>query len=149
MFNLSYFFTIQKDVFCIKRKLFYFFQFLTARPTKMISDKRHAAPDSSFIMYHPSKIVLRLYYSNLFTINLLLFFLFCLCLFPVFVFHFYCIMECFMFKIFFFVAVLPIIVNLLLNAHTKEEHREQVDELTLVFLSDLTILLNSNLDNKR
>ena len=52
-------------------------------------------------------------------------------------------------QFFFFVAVLPIIVNLLLNAHTKEEHREQVDELTLVFLSDLTILLNSNLDNKR
>lgn len=48
-----------------------------------------------------------------------------------------------------FLAVLPIIVNLLLNARAKEEHREQVDELTMVFLSDLTILLNSNLDNKR
>ena len=46
-------------------------------------------------------------------------------------------------------AVLPIIVNLLLTGHAKEEQREQIKELTLVFLSDLTILLNSNNDNKR
>ena len=50
---------------------------------------------------------------------------------------------------FVFVAVLPIIVNLLLNGRTKEDNRKEIDELTLVFLSDLTILLNSNIDNKR
>ena len=31
------------------------FQFLTARPTKIISYKRHAQPDASIVMYHPSK----------------------------------------------------------------------------------------------
>ncbi|XP_066920240.1 lipopolysaccharide-responsive and beige-like anchor protein, partial [Clytia hemisphaerica] len=75
------------------------FEFLTARPTKIISEKRHAQPDSSYIMYHPT--------------------------------------------------VLPIVVNLLLAGHAKEEQRDEVKELTLVFLSDLTILLNSNNDNKR
>ena len=31
------------------------FQFLTARPTKIISYKRHAPPDATVVMYHPSK----------------------------------------------------------------------------------------------
>ena len=36
--------------------LFNFPQFLTARPTKIISNKRHGPPDSTYIMYHPSKL---------------------------------------------------------------------------------------------
>ena len=54
-----------------------------------------------------------------------------------------------------FIAVLPIIVSLLLKGRAdaaemkNDEFKKENIELTMIFLSDLVLLLNTNQDNKR
>ena len=59
-----------------------------------------------------------------------------------------------------FVAILPVIAELVLSQHRKrkqlatsektgDENAENQDDITRIFLSDLVLLLNHNKDNRR